>query len=149
MLNHNFKNKLLPFLIVILFFVFVVAPLNTQAQGLFKGNDSGPGGGGGTTTSRTQQEVNDKTSTIWILMGITTGLVLFYKFFIQKKKPDDEIKDSTSSSILFRNKTQLKMVANKIKNVEKESPVNLYLGIRRDDPVFNKKTYVLGVSFNL
>jgi len=82
-------------------------------------------------------------------MGITTGLVLIYKFFIEKKEPKNEVVDSTSSSIMFRNNSHLKTVSTKITNIEKESPVNLYLGIRRDDLVFNKKTYVLGVSFNL
>jgi len=147
MLHQNFKSKTIPFFIIILFYVFVFAPVNTNAQGLFKLNDSDPGGGSGTTTTIIND--NDKTSTIWVLMGITTGLVLIYKFFIEKKEPKNEVPDSTSSSIMFRNNSQLKTVSSEIKNIEKESPVNLYLGIRRDDPVFNKKTYVLGVSFNL
>lgn len=150
MFQQKLKTKTIPFLIFILFYVTVFGQSDLLAQGIFKVNDSGPGGGGGTTfTTTTIENEKDKTSTIWILMGVTTGLVLFYKFFIQKKKTEDEIKDSTSTSILFRNNVQVKTVVAKIKDVEKKSPVNLYLGIRRDDPVFNKKTYILGVSFNL
>ncbi|PJB00243.1 MAG: hypothetical protein CO128_01045 [Ignavibacteriales bacterium CG_4_9_14_3_um_filter_30_11] len=147
MFHHNFKSKTIPFFIIILFYVFVFAPTDVNAQDLFKVNDSRPGGGSGTATTILNDR--DKTSTIWVLMGITTGLVLIYKFFIEKKEPKNEVVDSTSSSIMFRNNSHLKTVSTKITNIEKESPVNLYLGIRRDDLVFNKKTYVLGVSFNL
>ncbi|PIW69506.1 MAG: hypothetical protein COW08_06755 [Ignavibacteriales bacterium CG12_big_fil_rev_8_21_14_0_65_30_8] len=150
MFQQKLKTKTIPFLIFILFYVTVFGQSNTLAQDIFKVNDSGPGGGGSTTFTTTSLENDkDKTSTIWILMGITTGLVLFYKFFIQKKKTDDEINDSTSTSILFKNNVHIKTAVAKIKDVEKKSPFNLYLGIRRDDPVFNKKTYLLGVSFNL
>ncbi len=149
MVRQYFKTKTLPFLILILFFVFVYAPVNTQAQSLYKLNDSGPTGGGGSTSTRIQND-QDKTSTIWALMGITAGIVLFYKFFIQKKKPEKPKVDSTStSSILFKQPADYPTVTEKIKNNENPLPFQLYMGIRRDDPVYNKKTYVLGVSFNL
>ena len=148
MFHQFYKTKTIPFLIIILFFVFVYAPINIQAQGLYKLNDSSPPGGGSTSSSI--QNDRDKTSTIWVLMGITTGLILFYKFFIQKKKPKKPAVDSTSTtSNMLRKVTEYPTIAEKVKENDNSLPFKLYMGIRRDDPVYNKKTYVLGVSFNL
>ena len=148
MFHQYYKTKTLPILIVILFFVFIYAPVNTQAQGLYKLKDSRPPGGGVPSTSI--ENTRDKTSTIWVLMGITTGLVLFYKFFIQKKEPKKPGVDSTkTTSIMFKKFINPSSVAESIKDNESPIPFRLYLGVRRDDPVYNKKTYVLGVSFNL
>ncbi len=150
MYHRYYKTKTLSFLIVILFFVFVYAPVSTQAQSLFKLNSAGPPGGGQKTTTTTIKNDQDKTSTIWTIMGITTGLVLFYKFFIQKKEPKKDVTDSTSTS-----NNLLKVVdwdapiVEKVKKDDDSLPFKIYMGIRSDDPVYNKKTYVLGVSFNL
>lgn len=142
------KTKILPVLIVILFFVFVYAPVNSWAQSLYKSKDSGPPGGGGSTTII--QNDQDNTSTIWILMGVTAGLVLFYKFFIQKKDDKKAVNDTTStSSNMLRNIIDYPSVVKKAKDEDNQLPFKLFMGIRRDDPVYNKKTYVIGVSINL
>ena len=148
MFHRYKKTKILPTLIIILSFVFVYAPFSTKAQSLYKLNDSGPPGGSGSTT--TIQNDNDKSSTIFVLMGVTAGLVLFYKFFIQKKKDKQPELDSTSTnSNMIRKFSVYPSVAEKVSDNDNPLPFQLYMGIRRNDPVYNKKTYILGVSFNL
>jgi len=147
MFHQYYKTKTLPILIIILFFVFIYAPNNTQAQNLYKLNDIRPPGGSPSTTI---ENTRDHTSAIWTIMGITTGLVLFYKFFIQKKEPKKPGVDSTSTtSIMYRKFINSPSVTESVKNNESSLPFQFYMGIRRDDPVHNKKTYVFGVSFNL
>lgn len=149
MFHQHKKSKILPVLITILFFVFVYAPVDTMAQSLYKSKEGGPPGGGGSTTT-TIRKNQDKTSTILVLMGVATGLVLIYKFFIQKEDDKKAVKDTTSTSSNVLGKiNNYPSIVKKIKNENDQLPFKLYLGIRRDDPIFNNKTYVLGVSFNL
>ena len=151
MFHQHIKSKILPVLIVILFFVFVYAPVNTRAQSLYKLNSSAPPppGGRGSTTTATQND-GDNISIIWVILGVTAGLVLFYKFVIQKGDDKKAVGDTTStSSNMLRRIGNYPSLVKKVKNEDSQLPFRLYMGIRRDDPVYNNKTYILGVSFNL
>ena len=103
------------------------------------------GGGGGTTSSSSDSD----NSFVYIAGGLVIAGVIAYALFLKKDKKSEEEADSTQA--LY----QLNPTSNEFysSNLEKEItvakenfPVDILLGIRREDAFISDKTYIMGVS---
>jgi hypothetical protein len=103
------------------------------------------GGGGGTTSTSSDAD----NSFVYIAGGLIIAGVIAYALFFKKDKKSDEEADSTQAL------NQLNPTGNEFysSNLEKEItaakesfPVDILLGIRREDAFISDKTYIMGVS---
>ena len=103
------------------------------------------GGGGGTTSSSSDSD----NSFVYIAGGLVIAGVIAYALFLKKDKKSEEEADSTQAL------NQLNPTSNEFysSNLEKEItvakenfPVDILLGIRREDAFISDKTYIMGVS---
>jgi len=103
------------------------------------------GGGSGTTSSSSDSD----NSFIYIAGGLLIAGVIAYALFFRKGNNEKEDSDSTQAL------NQLNPAGNEFysSNLEKEItavkerfPVDILLGIRREDAFISDKTYIMGVS---
>jgi hypothetical protein len=103
------------------------------------------GGGGGTTSTSSDSD----NSFVYIAGGLLIAGVIAYALFFRKGNNQKEDSDSTQAL------NQLNPTGNEFysSNLEKEItaakesfPVDILLGIRREDAFISDKTYIMGVS---
>ena len=143
---NKFNKGLSSVIVILAFSIAVIFSSNTaDAQSLWKLNAPGPGGGSTTTTTVPLQDNNSNTG-IYILFGaVVVGYVLYKVAFQNNDEPADS-SDSTSSLMPAKSKV-IRLQAESV-IPQNDPPVDVYLGIRRDNynsPI-EEKTYIVGVS---
>jgi len=146
---NKFNTGLSSVIVIIAFSIAVLFSSNTaDAQSLWKQN-SGPNGG--TTSGTTTPQDNSSNTGIYVLAGAVVVGFLMYKFVFQDNSDSADTSDSnSSSSLLIPSNTNLTMKISNSEKIQNAPPVNLFMGIRRDNynsPV-EEKTYIVGVSVN-
>jgi hypothetical protein len=142
---NKFNKGVSSVIVILAFSVAVIFSSNTaDAQSLWKINSQNPGGG--TTTGTTFPQDNNSHTGLYILAGaLIVGFVLYKVAFQNNDEPADS-SDSTSSLIPAKSNV-IRLQAESV-IPQNEPPVNVYLGIRRDNynsPI-QEKTYIVGVS---
>ncbi len=104
-----------------------------------------PGGG-----SETGSADGDSDNTlIYVAGGILVAGVIAYALFFKKDKKAEEESDSTQAlNILNRtgNEFYSSDLEKEITTAKESFPVDILLGIRREDAFISDKTYIMGVS---
>lgn len=104
-----------------------------------------PGGGSGTGSA---DDDSDNTL-IYVAGGILVAGVIAYALFFKKDKKAEEESDSTQAlNILNRtgNEFYSSDLEKEITAAKESFPVDVLLGIRREDAFISDKTYIMGVS---
>jgi len=103
-------------------------------------------GGGSGTTSGTSDSDN---SFVYIAGGLLIAGVITYALFFRKGNKQEEESDSTQAlNILNRTGSEFYSsdLEKEITSAKESFPVNILLGIRREDAFISDKTYLMGVS---
>jgi len=103
------------------------------------------GGGSGTTSSSSDSD----NSFIYIAGGLLIAGVIAYALFIKKDKKSDKEADSTQALNQLNpagNELYANNLDKEITAVKESFPVDILLGIRREDAFISDKTYIMGVS---
>jgi hypothetical protein len=134
------------FALILAFSVAVIFYSNTvDAQALWKISTNNPGPGG---QAAPPTDNGSSTAPVFIAFGaVVVGYILYKVVFQNNDEPSDS-SDTTSSLIPSRSNV-INLQAESV-IPENNPPVNLYLGIRRDNynsPI-EEKTYIVGVSLN-
>lgn len=140
-------TKFSSLIVVIVFSAAVLFSGNTtNAQSFFKVNSNTPPGGSSSSGSSSGDSNSGKTL-IYVAMGAAVVGAILYKFVFHKDKNVDSTKTETSSLLIPNNKS---LVENTTELSERQSPppVNLYLAVKRDYILPDRKTYMVGLSFN-
>ncbi len=103
--------------------------------------------GGGSGTGSTDGD-SDKTF-IYIAGGLLIAGVIAYALFFRKGKKQEEESDSTQAlNILNRtgNEFYSSDFEKEITSLKESFPVDILLGVRREDSFISEKIYMMGVS---
>ena len=103
--------------------------------------------GGGSGTGSTDGD-SDNTF-IYIAGGLLIAGVIAYALFFKKENKQEEESDSTQAlNILNRtgNEFYSNNLEKEITSAKESFPVDILLGIRREDAFISDKTYLMGVS---
>jgi len=103
-------------------------------------------GGGSGTTSGTS---NSDNSFVYIAGGLIVAGVIAYALFFRKGNKQKEESDSTQAlNILNRtgNEYYSSDLEKEITSAKESFPVDILLGISREDAFISDKTYMMGVS---
>ncbi len=137
----NKNNKPSIFLILIILFSFIFVEINSAQQVNRVYEDIG-GGSGTTNTS-----VNSNNDTILYIVGgaVLVGVVVYA--LLQNKKTTEKSKVDT---IAVNNKNEL--LSNnflfKQNAADLQLPINVSIGMKRDNLLKDEKRYFLGLSYN-
>lgn len=134
------------FILIIVLVSAIALPQNSlRAQSNLRIFEDIGGGGDGTTSSSSDSD----NSFIYIAGGLVIAGVIAYALFINKDKKSEVETDSTQAF------NQLKPIGNalysnsfekEITAVKESFPVDILMGIRRDDAFLSDQTYIMGVS---
>ena len=103
--------------------------------------------GGGSGTGSTD-DGSDNTF-IYIAGGLLIAGVIAYALFIKKDDKQEEESDSTQALDMLNrtgNEFYSSNLEKEITSVKESFPVDILLGIRREDAFISDKTYLMGVS---
>ncbi len=104
-----------------------------------------PGGGSGTGSTNGDSD----NTLIYVAGGILVAGVIAYALFFKKDKKAEEESDSTQAlNILNRtgNEFYSSDLEKEITSAKESFPVDILMGIRREDAFISDKTYIMGVS---
>jgi hypothetical protein len=102
------------------------------------------GGGSGTTSTSGDSD----NSFVYIAGGLLVVGVLAYALFIKKDKKS-EVTDSTQALNILNptgNEFYSSNIEKEITGAKDRFPVDILLGIKREDVFISDKTYIMGVS---
>lgn len=105
--------------------------------------DIGGGSGTGTTSD------NSDNTFIYVAGGLLIAGIVAYALFLKKNNKQEEESDSTQAFNTLTptiNKTYSNSLERETSSLKDSFPVDILLGIRRDDNFISDKTYLVGVS---
>jgi hypothetical protein len=142
---NKFNRGFSSVVVIFAFSIAVIFSTNTvDAQSLWKLNSNNPGGG--TSTGTTAPQDNNSHTGLYVLAGaLVVGFILYKVAFQNNNEPADS--SDTTSSLIPAKSNVIKLQAESV-IPQNDPPVNVYLGIRRDNynsPI-EDKTYLVGVS---
>lgn len=132
-------------LTIIILFSFIMTGTELSAQSVFGINDDIGGGG---STGTTQVEKADD-SMLYIVGGAVIVGIIVYALMRDKKEnkiEDDSTKVGMSQSDSFNS---LNYPVQKNLNNSLDLPVDFYLGMQKQNHLFNEKKYVVGLRVKL
>lgn len=103
------------------------------------------GGGSGTGSASSDSD----NTFIYVAGGLLIAGVIAYALFFRKGKKQEEESDSTQAhNILNRtgNEFYSSDFEKEITSLKESFPVDILLGVRREDSFISEKTYMMGVS---
>jgi len=103
------------------------------------------GGGSGTGSASSDSD----NTLVYVAGGLLIAGVIAYALFFRKGKKQDEESDSTQAlNILNRtgNEFYSSDFEKEITSAKESFPVDILLGVRREDAFISDKTYMMGVS---
>jgi hypothetical protein len=103
--------------------------------------------GGGNGTNSTDSDADN--SFVYIAGGLLIAGVIAYALFIRKGNNQKEESDSTQAHNLLNptsNGFYSSNIEKEITSAKESFPVDILLGIKREDAFISDKTYIMGVS---
>ncbi len=103
------------------------------------------GGGSGTTSTSGDSD----NSFVYIAGGLLIAGVIAYALFIKKDNKSEEVTDSTQALNILNptgNEFYSSNIEKEITAAKERFPVDILLGIKREDAFISDKTYIMGVS---
>ena len=143
----KFNKSFSSIVLIMAFSVAVIFSSNSaDAQSLWKIDSNGQPPSGSIPP---QDNSSSSKTPIFIIMGAAVAGFVLYKLVFQNNDEPVDSADTNSSSLLLPTGSQIVHVQSESIKSQDTPPVNLFLGIRRDNynTANEERTYVLGVSF--
>jgi hypothetical protein len=142
-LNKIAKYSLFTLIVLLVFSIALPQSLLLAQNNLQIYEDINGGSGTGSTDG------DSDNTFIYIAGGLLIAGVIAYALFLKKDEKHEEESDSTQAlNILNRtgNEFYSSNLEKEITSAKESFPVDILLGIRREDAFISDKTYMMGVS---